>query len=137
MTLTTSSGLAQIPVAGSGLLNLVLNGISGDDTFDVTAPQTYNSIALNGGPSDPSVANLIANSTTTAVTLGDPMTTVNGGGLGAVTLSGVGVINLMAPSASGNILNVSVTGTAGQPDNIAVTPTAPGADPGQRLGPAW
>ena len=115
----TASGLAQLPVLTPGVANLVLNGISGADTFKVSGPQPFTSIALQGGPADPSVAKLTGDGTTAVtVTLGGTTTTVTGGGLGTVTLSGVGVINL--GNGAGDI---DIQGTAGQPNDLAVTPT--------------
>jgi hypothetical protein len=123
ITLTTATGLGQIAVNTPGVSALVLNGISGNDTFDVTGPQPvrYTSITLAGGPSGASVANLTGDGTTAATaTLGGPSTAVSGGNLGALTLTGVGIVNLT--NGAGNI---DISGISGQPNDLAVTPTGP------------
>ncbi len=123
ISLIASAGLfILVNTTGLGVNDLVLNGISGQDTFDVTAPVPYTSIALEASTPDPSVANLTGDDATPVLsTLGGTSTTFTGGGLGAVTLTGVGVVNLTNGTG-----NVTLTGTTGQPANIVVTPT--GAD---------
>src|SRR5581483_7816996 len=115
VTLTTATGLAQIPVSLSPVTaaNLVLNGLGGFDTFNVTGPQPYTSIALEGD----SVANLTGDGTAIATTLGGTSQSLTGGGLGTVTLTGVDTVNLHAAGGA-----VTVSGTAGTPDNLDVTP---------------
>jgi len=56
---------------------------------------------------------------------------VTGGGLGTVTLTSDEVINVNTARGA-----VTVTGVAGQPDSLAVTPTGAqlGPGPGQRAG---
>jgi hypothetical protein len=96
ITLTnTATGVAQIPVFYLAGTTVVLNGLSGSDT-----------------------AALTGSGAAISVTLGGPATAITGGGLGTVMVTNIGVIDLAAGGGA-----VSVTGTAGQPDNIAVTPT--------------
>ena len=118
INLVTSSGLAQIPVNTIGVSNLVLNGLSGQNTFNIPAPQPYTSITLSGGSNGQSIANLAGNGVNITSTLGGTMPAISGGGLGTVTLSGIGVVNVSNDSG-----NMTFTGTAGLTDNIVVTPT--------------
>ncbi len=118
ISLVTSSGLAQIPVNGTGVSNLVLNGLAGQDTFNIPSPQVYTSIALSGGSSGQSIANLTGNGTNITSTLGASAASIAGGGLGTVSFSGIGVVKL---SNGGG--NITFAGTAGETDNITVTPT--------------
>ena len=115
--------VAQLPViTTAAVTNLVLNGISGDDTFNVGTPQPYLNIALEGGPSDPSVATLTGDGTSTVVaTLGGPVPTVVGGNIGLVTLTGIGVINIS--NGAGSVTVAGIAG-AGAVNNLAVTPTS-------------
>jgi hypothetical protein len=120
ISLTTSTDLTQVPVNTVGVTTLVLDGLSGHDTFNVSAPQPYTAVDLNGGPPGQSVVNLTGNATDIVATLGGSATPISGGGLGGVTLTGIGTVAL--DNGAGN---VTFTGTVGQPDNIAVTPTGP------------
>ena len=102
----------QLPVSTPGVSNLVLNGLAGDDTFRVSAGQAYTSITLSGGdPSASDVATLIGDGTLATATMSSltGQTTVAGGGLGTVTLSGVELVNLNNAGAGG----VTVNGTTG------------------------
>jgi hypothetical protein len=111
--------IGRLTVARVGLTALTLNGLDGDDTFNVTGPQSYTSILLAGGdPSASDVANVTGNGTAVAVNnLGGATANITGGGLGTVSLPSVEILNLSA-GAGGITLN----GTAA-PDAFVVTPT--------------
>ncbi|KKM72636.1 hypothetical protein LCGC14_1418530, partial [marine sediment metagenome] len=113
----TPAGRATIERSGS-LTDLYLNGLGGDDTFDVTGSQPYTTINISGGdPSASDVANLTGNgSAAVSASVGDNDPVVTGGGLGTVNLSGVEIVNL---DASGEDLTVSATASA---DAVWVTP---------------
>ncbi|HUY90682.1 MAG TPA: DUF4214 domain-containing protein [Pirellulales bacterium] len=107
------------PINPIGIANLVLNGLGGDNTYDISGPQPYTAITVDGsGNSDPDVLNLNGDgSSPVTVNLGGPTQTVSGGGLGMVDITGVGVVNL------GNLGGaIDVLGTTG-PDQLSVTPT--------------
>src|SRR5262249_41408660 len=94
VTLTNgATGLAQLPVNTPGVIRLVLNGLEGDDTFNVAAGIPFTSTTINGGdPSASDVLNLTGDGTAIAVTLGGATQTVTGGGLGTVNISGVEIV---------------------------------------------
>jgi uncharacterized repeat protein (TIGR01451 family) len=120
---SASPPVAQVPVTTVGVTNLVLNGVSGNATFDVTAttlrPLPYTAgIVLEGGASGSPVANLTGDGTAATLILGGPSTSVTNGGLHSVTMSGLGLINLANGSGA-----LDVLGTIGQTDDLAVTPT--------------
>jgi len=113
---------SQIPVLTPGVSTLTLNGLAGDNTYNVTAtvanPLPYTTININGsGLADPDVLNLNGDGTAMIVNMGTATPTVTGGGLGTVDVSGVGTINLN--DGAGTIM---VDGTPG-PDGFNVTPT--------------
>ena len=117
MTLVDPSG-SYIPVLETGLKNLTINALTGDDTFNVAGGQPYTSVNLDGG-GDPT-ANLTAPRGRVTVTFADSVldtnTTVTGYG-GTITLSGVDVLN-----ANANSNTVTIDGTA-EADSITYTPT--------------
>lgn len=111
----------RLAPAMPGVANLTLNGYSGNDTFNVTGSGPFTSLTLAGGdPSTGDVANLTGDGTTANVTL-DTKSSVTGGGLGSVFLSGVESANLTNGAGAVNIL-----GTAGS-DNLTVEPTTASA----------
>jgi hypothetical protein len=112
----------QLPVSTTGIAFLTLNGESGDNSFAVTGGATlpYAGIGINGsGLSDPDVVNLFGDgaSTVTVANLGGPAPFVTGGGLGIVSVTGVGTVKITNP---GNSVEVDGTATA---DAFNVTPT--------------
>ena len=98
VTLTNSaSGVAQIPVFYTpDISNLVLNGVVG-----------FNSAILNGDAR-----------TAASAILGGSITSINGGDLGSIMLSGVSTIDL-----SNGIGDINVMGTAGLINDLVITPT--------------
>ena len=63
----------QIAVRLLGESNLILNGVAGNDTFNLNGPLATNPATINlvaGGSATSSVANLTGNSTAATVTLG-------------------------------------------------------------------
>ena len=94
--------------------SLTLNGLGGNDGFNVGAFQPYSSIAIDGGAGD--TANLTGNGTALAAVLGS-ITSVTGGGLGSVSLTGISTLNLNAGPGTGAI---SLTGSSAS-DAFVVT----------------
>ncbi len=122
----TISGRATIDP--KNLTDLTLGGFAGDDTFTIAAGHAFAMIALQGGSPDASdVAVLTGDGTAVAVTLADPSvtpvvpSTVVGGGLGTVSLSGIEDVDLNAAGG-----DVAVNGTAAD-DDLAYQPTAANA----------
>jgi hypothetical protein len=112
----TLTGRATITTAS--IPNLTLNGLAGDDVFNVTGPQPYSNITLAGGtPVTAVVANLTGDGTAVTANLGGTTASVTGGGLGNVSLPGIGVLNLSAGAGA-----ITLAGTSG-PDAFTVTPT--------------
>ncbi|MDP6721064.1 MAG: hypothetical protein QGF59_20530, partial [Pirellulaceae bacterium] len=122
VNLTRNNG-AHVVLTTATVANVTLNGLNGDDTFNVPGPQPYANIVLSGGdPSASDVANLTGDGTgPITVTVSSPAT-MAGGGLGAVSLPGIEHTNLNAAAA-----NVDVNGDTGD-DDIAFTTT--GSDSG-------
>src|SRR5262249_45407194 len=114
-------------IAPTSIGNLTLNGLDGDDLFNVTGPQPYTSIVLAGGnPSASDTAKLTGASGAVTVNLADSTiptnTTITGyNGTGTVTLTGIEVANLDANSNT-----VTVMGTGGS-DSLTVSPTGAAA----------
>ena len=110
------------------LVDLILGGFAGDDTFIIPAAHAFTTISLQGGSPDASdVAVLTGDGTAVSVTLADPSvtpvvpSTVVGGGLGTVSLSGIEDADLNAING-----NVTVNGTAAD-DDLAYQPTGANA----------
>ncbi len=109
---------ADTPIQQTGIANLTLNGLAGDNTYSVAAGQPYSAITINGsGNSDPDVLNLTGDGSPVTVTLDGANPSVSGGGLGVISLTGVGIVNLNNGAGAINVL-----GTTGQ-DNFSITPT--------------
>lgn len=112
-----------------GIDKLYLNGLQGDDQFNVGAALPYTSLLIDGG--DPSASDTVSLSGATGavnVTLADPAnlndTTVSGyGAMALVALTGVEKVNLAGTGAAATL---GITGTAAS-DLIDLTPTAVGA----------
>ena len=110
----------QLPVTTVGVTVLTLNGVSGNDLFNVTGggSYTYTSLILSGGSSLNDVANLTGSGAAVNLNnLGGTTANVTGGGLGRVSLPGIEVLYLNAGTAAAGVF-----GTSG-PDNWTVTPT--------------
>jgi subtilisin-like proprotein convertase family protein len=130
-TFTVAASNGNVTLAGRATIttttiaNLTLNGLDGDDTFNVTGPQPYTSLVLSGGdPSASDTAKLTGASGTVTVNLADSTiptnTTITGYGA-TVTLTGIEVANLDA-----NGQTVTVMGT-GSNDSFTVSPTGAAA----------
>jgi hypothetical protein len=105
-------------IVTSSIGSLTLNGLDGDDVFNVTGPQPYANITLSGGdPSASDVANLTGNGTDVALNLGSATASVSGGGLGSISLPGVEIVNLNA-----GVGNININGTNG-PNPFSASPT--------------
>lgn len=102
----------------SSVSTLTLNGLGGNDIFNLSANQPYAGITIAGGGGG--TANLNGNGPAISAMLG-PTTSVTGGGLGSLTLTGNATINLNAAAGA-----LSVSGSAG-PDSFAVTVGSPNA----------
>ncbi len=112
----------HVDLVPTNILELYLDGLHGDDTFNVTGPQPYsNGITLSGGdPSASDIANLTGNGSDVVYNTGTSVQTVSGGGLGTpgapLTITGIEEVNLDAQAG-----DIDVNGTAG-PDEFHVTP---------------
>ncbi len=117
---------ANLPIQQIGVDHLALEGLAGDDQFNLISGLPYLSTAVSGGePSASDVLNLAGAVGPVTVNLADaavPSDTAISGYGGIVTLSGVEVANL---DASGN--GLTVNGTA---HNHALTYTPSGATEG-------
>ena len=103
-------------VRASGINSLSLQGLEGDDIFNLTGALPFTNTVIDGGsPSASDVVNLTA--ATGAVTIDLAALTVTGYG-GTVSLIGVETLNATAGANT-----VTVLGTAG-PDDLSVTPTS-------------
>jgi hypothetical protein len=110
----TIAGRAIIERAGT-TADLVLNGLDGDDLFDVTGSQPYTTILLAGGnPSASDVAALTGSGANVSADLAAGE--VTGGGLGTVSLTGIEQLDIDA--ATGNLTVL----TGGDDDTVEVTP---------------
>ena len=113
---------SQLPLAATGFQTLTLNGLAGDNTYSISAPQSvYTAINVNGsGLPDPDVVNLTGSGAAAAtVTLaGNGTGAVTGGGLGTVEISGVGIVNLNNSGAGVTVAD------GGSNNTLLVTPTA-------------
>ena len=122
ITLANSHG-TRLALNQISIENLALNGFDGDDTFNITGPQPYATTSIAaGGPSASDVVNLTGDGTAMTVTLAIiPVTTteatVIGGGLGAISLSGVETANVANGAGA-----VTVQGEDGD-DRMVVTPS--------------
>ncbi len=121
VTLTSSAGQHTV-VGHTGVEQLTLEGLDGDDQFVVNNGHGYTGIAVSGGgPAGADSATLNGSAASAVVaTLGGAAPTVTGGGLATVSLTGVETATLN--NAAGEI---QIAGTAG-PDVFSVAPT--GAD---------
>ncbi|HSU69462.1 MAG TPA: hypothetical protein VLJ39_21430, partial [Tepidisphaeraceae bacterium] len=120
LTLAANSGnvttlAPRVTIATALIPNLIVNGLTGVDTFNVTGPQPYTSITLAGGGG--AVANLNGNGTAVTANLGGAPASVSGGGLGTVSLPGIATLNLNAGAG-----NIALAGTSGT-DAFTVTST--------------
>jgi Ca2+-binding RTX toxin-like protein len=110
----------HVDLRPTNIEGLILEGLDGDDTFNLTGPQPYTTIALWGGnPSASDVANVTGNGAAAIIAaLGTTAGTgtVTGGGLGTVNLEGVEVLNLNASTQA-----LTVVATAND-DTLVVTP---------------
>ncbi|HVX63658.1 MAG TPA: hypothetical protein VHC19_23755, partial [Pirellulales bacterium] len=116
---------ANLPIQQTGITKLVLNGLAGDDVFNLAGALPYVSTTVNGGePSASDIVNLSGATGLVSVNLADPTlpsdTAITGYG-GTITLSGVEVANL---DANGN--GLTITGTA-QDDAINYKPSGAAA----------
>ncbi len=108
----------QLAPSMPGVANLILQGLEGNDTFNVVGSGPFTSLTLQGGgPTDADVANLSGDGTNATVNVGTLVTGVTGAGLGNVFASGVEIINLAAGAGA-----IGIQGS-GNGDNIQVTPT--------------
>jgi hypothetical protein len=121
IAVTSSGGNGNVTLGGranintSSIANLNVNALAGAATFNVTGPLPYAATTLAAGGAG--VANLNGNGTSVTANLGALPASVSGGGLGTVTLPGIGTINLNAGAG-----NITLAGTAGA-DAFTVTPT--------------
>jgi hypothetical protein len=117
---------ANITILQNSIENLLLNGLAGDDVFQLHAGLPYTTTTISGGePSASDVVSLTAATGPVTVDLADSTlpadnTTITGYG-GTVTLTGVEVANM---DANGN--TVSVIGTS-QDDKLTYTPSGAAA----------
>ncbi|HEV3339459.1 MAG TPA: hypothetical protein VG125_03855, partial [Pirellulales bacterium] len=116
-----------------GIANLHLAGMGGDDTFGLYAGLPYTATFVDGsGATDPPTVNLISDGTATTANLGAgqfsaTVATMTGGGLGSVTMSGVGVVNVFDGANSQGTGGMTVTGQPTTAENFVVTPGVGGA----------
>jgi hypothetical protein len=113
----------HVPLVPLGpMQSLILDGLDGDDTFNVAGPQgIYTNIRLEGGdPSASDVANLFGDGSLVSYNTGASVQTVTGGGFGVGPLTIVAIEEVNLNNAAGPI---NVNGTAG-PNAFHVTPTA-------------
>ncbi len=99
----------------TGAINeLDLHGLGGSDIFNITGPLPYTRLDAEAD----AIYNVTGDGTAVTANLNGPTTTVTGGGLGTVVLTGNdNILNLDAGAG-----NVTVTGTAG-PDIFTISPT--------------
>ncbi len=114
-----------LSMATPGIANLTLAGLGGDDTFNLTGTLPYTTTFIDGsGAFDPPTVNLTGNGTPITVNFGAAQfsateATVSGGGLGTVTVFGVGVVNIFNGAGLVNVAGVPFT-----PENYVVTPVS-------------
>src|SRR5207248_1389337 len=116
---------SQIAVNTSGVANLTLRGLEGDDTFNLTGGVAFTTTTIDGsGPSASDVVTLTGATGLVTVNLGDSTvpgnTTITGYG-GTITLIADEVVDLNANSNA-----LTINGTA-QPDSLTYTPTGASA----------
>jgi Ca2+-binding RTX toxin-like protein len=106
-----------VPVYTPGILHLLLNGLDGDDTFNIDGPVIFDTLDVSGG--DPSHSDiLVFNGSGGDITVGlGTLSTVQENGGGLVSLTGVEQLNVNADDAG-----LTIDGTDG-PDTIRYTPT--------------
>jgi len=119
----------QIAVNTPGVAKLVLDGLGGTDTFNLFAPlpATLASTTIEAD----AVVNLAGYGTPIGVTLGGTAQQVTGGGLGVVNLPATATVNVTNGAGA-----VTVSGTAGLPNALVVTPTGLNSAQIQDNGPA-
>ncbi|HWB14429.1 MAG TPA: DUF4214 domain-containing protein [Pirellulales bacterium] len=114
--LPPASGIVTVPILTSSVSALELDGLGGNDVFNLAAGLPYTDTIIDDG----AVVNLTGAAGAVTVNLADPAsatnTTITGYG-GTVTLTDVDTANLDAGTNP-----VSVNGSAAN-DNLAVTPT--------------
>jgi hypothetical protein len=111
------------PVVPTAIANLVISAAGGSNVFNIAAPLPYATTSILGGTpaaSSAAVANVVGNGSPMSVTLSNSSATIVGGGVGTLTFTGTETVNVNNGGG-----NVSVAGTAGQPDNLSVTPNGP------------
>ncbi len=110
ISVAATTGSVALPghatITTASLANLTLNGLNGVDTFNVTGPLPYASTTLAGGGA--AVANLNGNGADVTANLGSTTSSVSGGGLGTISLPGIGTVNLNASAG-----NITLAGTSG------------------------
>ena len=114
-----SAAQNHVPIDTNGSIDtLILDGLDGDDTFEVNGGHPYLDIRLEGGdPSASDVANLNGDGITGIVFYtGTSAQTIVGGGLTTTTLVGIEEVNLDADTQ-----DIIVRGTT-SPDSYDVTP---------------
>jgi hypothetical protein len=114
--LPPASGIITLPILTSSVSSLELDGLGGNDLFNLAGGLPYTNTIIDDG----AIVNLTGATGPVTVNLADTTTatntTITGYG-GTVTLTGVDVANLDAGTNP-----VSVNGSAAN-DNLAVTPT--------------
>ncbi len=100
---------SQLRVTTPGIIDVVLNGFAGDDTFNVTDGDglPFDTLTLAGGdPSNYDVANIEGDGSGLDITLGNPNsvpehgiigTRISGGGFSTINLPSVEVVNVENP----------------------------------------
>ncbi len=121
-----------LPIQTPSVNQIALQGLDGDDTFNLAGALPYTSTLVDGGnPSASDIVNLTGATTSVTVNLADSTlptdTTITGYG-GTVTLTGVEVANLDAAG-----FGMTVNGTA-HDDVITYTPTGASAGTFQLAG---
>lgn len=116
-----SSANKVVVVETPGIRNLSVNGLGGDDEFQIPGNHPFENVLVEAGaPAIGSDVLDFVGSGAGAVTLDLDAQTITEAGFGPVSYSGVETVNINA----GNTLTVE--GTAGN-DTIDITPTAAGA----------
>ena len=122
---------AQSPVTPTGILNLVLNGLAGDDDTSAAATLPFDTATLNGGDSlDGDSLSLSGAPGAVLVDFGARTITGYGG-----TFSYTGLEALSTAQGAGAGSDLTVLGTSGR-DDIAYTPSSGAAGAIARAGVA-
>ncbi len=115
-----NGNLTRATIASTAIGRLTLNGLDGDDTFNIPGNHPFNSLLVSGGdPSASDVLNFTGNGAG-AVSVDLAAQTVTETGFNPVSFAGVEVLNVAANNA------LTINGTPG-PDGINYTPTGTSA----------